>query len=148
MGRRTEASASIEGLQIQYLIQPQPIKNGTNLLGLVPGERDVVMAVLTAAYKDSADDDAVMKQIKPIVDKQESVLQQEGSLLRFEYLNCAYKSEDSIGCYGQENKKRLQDVGKSTTRMACFRSVFQEDSSYFEQMRRGKSVMAELAENW
>ena len=108
----TKTLANIEGLQLQYLIQPQPVTNGTNSLGLVPGEKDVVMGLLTAAYTNSADDDVVMENVKAIVKKQEDTLQEEGLLLDFKYLNYADKSQDPIGSYGKENKKRLQEASK------------------------------------
>lgn len=104
--------SDIKGLQLQYLIQPQPVTNGTNSLGLAPGERDVVLGLLSAAYKDPADDDVVSKHVQAIVDKQESILQQKGLLRPFKYLNYADRTQDPIGSYGEKMKKRLQDASK------------------------------------
>jgi hypothetical protein len=46
----TKDLVDIEQLQLVLLIQPHPVTNGTNSLGLTPGETDVVMSVVTAAY--------------------------------------------------------------------------------------------------
>lgn len=71
-----------------------------------------MLGLLSAAYKDPADDDVVSKRVQAIVDKQESILQQKGLLRPFKYLNYADRTQDPIGSYGEKMKKRLQDASK------------------------------------
>ena len=108
----TKALGNIEGLQVQFLVQPQPVTNGTNSMGLTPGESDVVISVLTVAYTNAADDAVVQKGIQAIVDKHEGILRREGLYIPFKYLNYADISQDPIGSYGPENKARLEDVSR------------------------------------
>lgn len=104
--------ADIEGLQLQFLIQPEPVTNGTNSLGRTPGESDAVTSILTAAYANAADDDVIQKGIEAIVDQHLKILRSEGLYIPFQYLNYADISQDPIGSYGQDIKARLQAVSK------------------------------------
>ncbi|KAL8923180.1 MAG: hypothetical protein Q9208_004743 [Pyrenodesmia sp. 3 TL-2023] len=108
----TRTLADIEGLQVQFLIQPQPTTNGTNSFGLTPGQTDVAMSVITAAYANAADDGTVQRYLKAITKKHENILRNKGLYLPFKYLNYADLSQDPIGSYGQHNKARLQAVSK------------------------------------
>lgn len=108
----TKALVDIDGLQLVLLIQPHPVTNGTNSLGLVPGETDLVLSVLTAAYANEDDDEIVQKGMQAIVDKHNDISRQKGLFIPFQYLNYADKSQDPIGSYGGTVKARLQAASK------------------------------------
>ena len=108
----TKAMSDIEGLQVQLLVQPQPVTNGTNSLGLPAGDKDIVISVVTALYTNAADQEAVEKGLHTIVDKHEEIVSEAGLSIPFKYLNYAGKSQDPIGSYGQDIKERLQAVSK------------------------------------
>jgi len=102
----------VEGLQLVLLIQPHPVTNGTNSLGLPAGQKDLVMSVLTAAYAREEDDDVVQRGMQAIVDKHNAVTRTRGLHIPFQYLNYADKSQDPIGSYGADVKARLQAVSR------------------------------------
>ena len=77
----TKSLANVPGLQFVLLLQPQPIANGTNSLGLKPGRRDVVTSVLVSAYASSKDDDTVSKGMYDIYNKHTAFLEQHGLLM-------------------------------------------------------------------
>ena len=107
-----KALAAIEGLQFVLLIQPHPVTNGTNSLGLPAGERALVLSVVTATYAHAADDDTVQRAMQAVVDAHEAVLKREGRYIPFQYLNYADRSQDPIASYGSDVKARLQTVSK------------------------------------
>lgn len=108
----TQTLAHIEGLQVQFLVQPQPVTNGTNSLGLPPGKTDSVISVITAAYENACDDDFVLDHLQDMVDTHVGILRRKGLYLPFKYLNYADKSQDPIGSYGRDNKDRLQETSR------------------------------------
>lgn len=108
----TRALSDIENLQLVLLIQPHPVSNGTNSLGLPPEETDLVMAVLTASYANESDDETVQKEMETIIAKQEDLTRRGGLYIPYQYLNYADKSQDPIASYGRANKKRLQAVSR------------------------------------
>ncbi|KAL8790213.1 MAG: hypothetical protein Q9213_000744 [Squamulea squamosa] len=103
---------NIPGMISQFLIQPQPVTNGTNSLGVPANESDIVMCVVTAAYQNGADDTVVQQRIAAIADKQERLLRKQRLYIPFKYLNYADISQDVIGSYGTNNKRRLQAVSR------------------------------------
>ncbi|KAF5008182.1 hypothetical protein FDECE_5515 [Fusarium decemcellulare] len=104
----TKSLGYVAGLQLVFLIQPHPVTNGTNSLGLGPGGKDLVMAVLTAAYSDREDNVRVQRVLQLVMDNQIRVTQQKGLYIPYKYLNYADKSQDPIASYGEAVKRRLQ----------------------------------------
>lgn len=102
--------ADVEGLQIVLLIQPHPVTNGTNSLGLEPGQKDEIVSVITGAYTNPEDDDVVQSGMDAIATAHEAILKERGSYIPFQYLNYADVYQDPIGSYGKKVKARLQDV--------------------------------------
>lgn len=102
----------IAGLQIVLLTQPHPVTNGTNSLGLESGRKDEVVTVLTGAYTRPEDDEVVQAGMEAIVAAQKAILEDNGLLIPFQYLNYADIYQDPIGGYGDEVKARLQDVSR------------------------------------
>ncbi|KAI1172034.1 oxidoreductase FAD-binding protein [Nemania sp. FL0916] len=97
-----------QGLLSQFLIQPQPVTNGTNSLGLTPGERDSVFGLVTVGYDNSADDSIVQSAVQAIVNKHIQILRKKNLYNPFQYLNYADISQDPFTSYGKQNKARLQ----------------------------------------
>ncbi|KAI4185342.1 MAG: hypothetical protein LQ348_004379 [Seirophora lacunosa] len=104
--------ASVPGMLSQFLIQPQPVSNGTNSLGLKPGDTSTVMSVITAAYTNPADDAVVRQRLAAIVDKHERLLRKQRLYIDFKYLNYADISQDVVGSYGMNVKRRLRQVSR------------------------------------
>jgi len=104
----TKALADIAGLQIALLLQPHPVSDGRNSLGLPPGGEDIVMSVITVSYSDKASDGVVRERLQVIVKTHEDILRKHEVYIPWKYLNYADKLQDPIASYGQEVKARLQ----------------------------------------
>jgi hypothetical protein len=104
--------ANVDGLFVEFLTQPHPVTNGTNLFGLTPGRTDDVMVDMTAAYNNKADDRRVQSVIAEIVNEQRALLKQTGHLMDFIYLNYADNSQKVLQSWGNENVAKLRDVSK------------------------------------
>lgn len=105
--------ADIAGLQIVLLTQPHPVTNGTNSLGLAPGQKDEIVTVLTGAYTHPEDDERVQAGMETIIAAHEAILKERGLYIPYQYLNYADGFQDPIGSYGKEVKARLQDVSRA-----------------------------------
>ena len=103
---------TVEGLQLQFLIQPLPVTNGTNSMGLEPGRKDLVISELTAAYANSADDDYVSQATRELVYLHETLLASRGLYFPFKYLNYADPGQNPISTYGHQNIRRLQAASR------------------------------------
>nr|ARP51712.1 FAD oxidoreductase [Phyllosticta cirsii] len=103
---------SVEGLQMQYLLQPMPVTNGTNVLGVPANARDLGMWVLTGLWNKASDDKKVENALKQIVEQSERLLKRKNLLIDFKYLNYADISQDPISTYGRENIKFLWAASK------------------------------------
>ncbi|KAL7935512.1 hypothetical protein V8C35DRAFT_299670 [Trichoderma chlorosporum] len=113
----------IEGLDVQFLIQPHAVSNGTNSMGLTAGEKDLVMVDMTIAYTNAADDATVQTAIQNIVNQQKSYLSKQGLLIPFVYLNYADKSQDPISSYGSAQKAKLQATSKKYDPKGLFQTA-------------------------
>ncbi|RAK98439.1 FAD-binding domain-containing protein [Aspergillus ibericus CBS 121593] len=111
---------NIPGLLVQFMLQPQPVTNGTNSLGLTPGETDLVIGLVSIAYDNPADDDRVFSVQEAIVDAQTALLEEAGLLIPFKYLNYADVSQDPFGSYGEENRERLREVSRRYDPLGVF----------------------------
>jgi hypothetical protein len=128
----TKQMTNIEGMRLQYLIQPQPVTKGSNSLGLQPGATDVVMSTITAGYTNMSDDDLVQNIIQGIVDQHIDLLRRAGLYIPYQYLNYADSSQDPIGSYGPESKARLQAVSKRYDPDALFQRAVPGGFKLFE----------------
>ncbi|MCJ1286798.1 hypothetical protein MMC26_006144 [Xylographa opegraphella] len=104
--------AKTEGLEIQFLIQPMPVTNGTNSLGLPVLDTNLVLMVFTGAWANVADDSTVTNAMQFIVSHQEAVLQRAGLLIGFKYLNYADVTQNPISTYGAKNVAGLWATSK------------------------------------
>ncbi|PYI00699.1 FAD-binding domain-containing protein [Aspergillus sclerotiicarbonarius CBS 121057] len=102
----------IPGLLVQFMLQPQPVTNGTNSLGLPAGATDLVIGLVSIAYDNPSDDGRVFSVQEAIVDAQTALLEEAGLLIPFKYLNYADVSQDPFSSYGEENHDRLKEVSR------------------------------------
>lgn len=88
--------SDVEGLVLDFLMQPHPVPNGTNSLGLSPNVTDRVLIDIGAAYNNAADDDTVDAAVLGIFDQHVQILKHTGLFLNFPYLNYAGVNQDPI----------------------------------------------------
>ncbi|KAE8370571.1 hypothetical protein BDV27DRAFT_140195 [Aspergillus caelatus] len=104
--------ANVEGIFVEFLTQPHPVTNGTNMFGLTPGKTDDVMVDMTATYAKKADDALVKSVITDIVNQQRAVLKAHGYLIDFIYLNYADISQKVLQSWGADKIAKLRAVSK------------------------------------
>lgn len=104
--------ASVEGIYVEFLIQPHPVTNGTNLFGLQAGKTDDVMVDMTSAYTYKADDALVEQVLGDVVNQQKQLLKQSNSLIDFLYLNYADISQPVLQSWGESNIDKLRAASK------------------------------------
>lgn len=102
----------VEGLFVEFLIQPHPVTNGTNLFGLQAGKTDDVMVDMTSAYTHKADDALVAQVLTDVVNRQKRVLRKRGFLIDFLYLNYADISQPVLQSWGASNVQKLRDASR------------------------------------
>ncbi|KAI9752016.1 MAG: hypothetical protein M4579_005789 [Chaenotheca gracillima] len=121
----SKSMQGIPGISLVWLIQPQPVTNGTNAMGNEPGRKDLVTAGFINSWASKDDDEAVAKGTGAIYDKQVAYLKQQGLYVPFKYMNYADISQDVIGSYGAAAKASLQ----ATSRRHDPQGVFQKQIS-------------------
>ncbi|KAJ5794716.1 hypothetical protein N7457_001315 [Penicillium paradoxum] len=104
--------ANVDGMFIEFLVQPHPVTNGTNMFGLTPKRTDDVMIDMTASYANKADDVLVQRVITDIVNKQRALLKSDGHLIDFIYLNYADISQNVLKSWGKNNIAKLRAASK------------------------------------
>lgn len=111
----------VEGLVLDFLMQPHPVTNGTNSLGLEPNVTDDVIVVIGAAYDNAADDAIVDTTIEAIFAQHVQILQDAKLLLKNTYLNYAGAKQDPIGSYG--DLATLQEVSRKYDPQGIFQTA-------------------------
>lgn len=106
------ALAGIEGLQVQYLVQPQPVTNGTNALGQAVNETDLVIGLVTVGFDNASDEDKALNGLRRIVSAHVAVLQRAGLYIPFKYLNYADQSQEPFSSYGKQSQSFLRGVSR------------------------------------
>ncbi|KAL8870279.1 MAG: hypothetical protein Q9174_003638 [Haloplaca sp. 1 TL-2023] len=114
--------ASVEGIFVEFLIQPTPVTNGTNLFGLQAGKTDDVMVDMTSAYTRKADDALVGKALGDMVNQQKQLLKQSGYLIDFIYLNYADISQPVLQSWGDSNMDKLRAASKKYDHKGVFQT--------------------------
>ncbi|CAG7947196.1 unnamed protein product [Penicillium nalgiovense] len=104
--------ANVDSIFVEFLVQPHPVTNGTNMFGLTPERKDDVMIDMTAGYANKADDVLVQRVIIDIVDKQRALLKSHGHLMDFIYLNYADISQKVLQSWGEDNIAKLRAASK------------------------------------
>ncbi|KAL4861667.1 hypothetical protein BDV12DRAFT_179916 [Aspergillus spectabilis] len=110
---------SAEGLICSLTLQPYPvsllkksIERGGNSLGLTTSDGPLVSILLLTYWSSRNDDAAVLGVMQKALADIKREAQNRNTSVPFEFLNYAWGSQDPIGSYGEENKKRLQEVSK------------------------------------
>lgn len=104
--------SKVDGIFVEFLIQPHPVTNGTNMFGLTPGKTDDVMVDMTSAYTNESDDALVKSVITEMVEAQRAILKFNGHLMDFIYLNYADKSQKVMQSWGADNVAKLNAASK------------------------------------
>ena len=104
--------AKVEGIFVEFLLQPHPVTNGTNLFGLQAGKTDDVMVDMTSAYTNKADDALVARVFTDLVNQQKQLLKKSNYLIDFLYLNYADISQQVLQSWGSRNVNNLKAASK------------------------------------
>lgn len=104
--------ANVEGIYVEFLVQPHPVTNGTNLFGLKAGKTDDVMVDMTSAYTNKADDALVAQVLTDVVNQQKQLLKKSNYLIDFIYLNYADISQQVLQSWGSSNVNKLKAASK------------------------------------
>jgi hypothetical protein len=104
--------ANITGIETVFLLQPLPVTNGTNILGLPVDDTTLVLGATTAGWTNAEDDEAVLSSLFATKDAQVKILTDLGLSLPFIYLNYANPPQDALGSYGAENKALMNAASK------------------------------------
>ncbi|KAK3358151.1 putative oxidoreductase [Lasiosphaeria hispida] len=86
-----------------------PLSTG-NSLGLSDRSGALVVALLTVAYLDVADDDIVEETSRKLMDAVEKDARESRAYDPFKYFNYAGPGQDPVGSYGSESLEHLQAV--------------------------------------
>ncbi|KAL9024541.1 MAG: hypothetical protein Q9196_006446 [Gyalolechia fulgens] len=103
---------SVEGIAVEFLVQPHPVTNGTNLFGLQAGKTDDVMVDMTSLYTRKADEALVAQVITDLVNQQKQLLEKSNHLIDFVYLNYADISQPVLQSWGSSNVNKLKAASK------------------------------------
>ncbi|KAL8783547.1 MAG: hypothetical protein Q9213_004537 [Squamulea squamosa] len=104
--------AKVEGMFVEFLVQPHPVTNGTNVFGLQPGKTDDVMVDMTSAYTHKEDDALVAQVLNDVVNQQKQLLKKSNYLIDFLYLNYADISQPVLQSWGSSNVDKLKAASK------------------------------------
>ncbi|KAI0103999.1 Glucooligosaccharide oxidase [Nemania sp. FL0031] len=115
--------ANVKGIFIEFLTQPQPVTNGTNLFNLKPGKTDYVNIDMTATYDDKSDDTLISSVMNNIVNQQRSLLKSHGLLIDFIYLNYADISQNVYQSWGQNSVAKLRTASKKYDPRGVFQTT-------------------------
>lgn len=114
--------ASVEGIFVEFLVQPHPVTNGTNLFGLQAGKTDDVMVDMTSAYTHKADDALVGQVLGDTVNQQKQLLKESDYLINFLYLNYADISQPVLQSWGESNIEKLRTACKKYDHKGVFQT--------------------------
>lgn len=116
-----DSISDVEGLMLEFLMQPHPVTNGTNSLGLKPNETDMVLVTIAAAYNNAADDDTILAAVEGFWGQQVQILQEAGLWFNFTFLNYAGPNQNPIKTYG--TLPALQKVSKKYDPRGIFQTA-------------------------
>lgn len=109
----------IEGLINSYTLQPYPVsclkkslQLGGNSLGLHPKDGPLVNIALLGYWKNKSDDETVVGYMRTTIEAIKKMAGEKGTAVPYTFMNYRGTFQDPSGSYGEENKKKLQDVSK------------------------------------
>ncbi len=118
----TTRMQNITGVQQLLLLQPLPVTNGTNVLG-VPAERsDFVLATIATMYEAADDDAAVKAVVTETLEEHVSILREKGLYIGYLYLNYADISQDPFASYGRHNMAKLEAAARTYDPLGIFQT--------------------------
>ncbi|KUJ06654.1 FAD-binding domain-containing protein [Mollisia scopiformis] len=86
------------------------LKNGSNCLGLDPGDGPLLLLETAMLWTDPKDDATVLQTSKNILDRSIALAKERGLHHPFLYQNYAGKRQDVFGSYGEKNLARLRKI--------------------------------------
>lgn len=92
--------SDVEGLELEFLMQPHPVTNDTNSLGLKRYETDLVLVTIAAAYNSVTEDGRIQAAVEDLLGQHVHILQEAGLWVNFTYLNYAGSNQNPIATYG------------------------------------------------
>ncbi|PQE22371.1 FAD linked oxidase domain-containing protein [Rutstroemia sp. NJR-2017a WRK4] len=111
--RSTALVASITGVGYYMTLQPTPLLNGTNILGLSSSDQRIVIALITVSYTQSTDDATVANAAETFFEGLSALTAKYGVSRSFMYLNYALGSvQKPFHGYGETNKAKLEAVSE------------------------------------
>jgi hypothetical protein len=107
--RSTSLVASITGVGYYITLQPTPLLNGTNILGLSSSDQRLVIALITVSYTQSTDDATVMYAAETFFQELSALTAKYGVSRSFTHLNYTLGSvQKPFHGYGETNKAKSQ----------------------------------------
>jgi hypothetical protein len=105
-----QAVLGVEGVGWYLVFQPTPALNGTNIMGLDPADKRLVIALLVAGWTNTADDARVNDAANQLFTGINALTQAAGVYRSFEYLNYAAPFQNPIDGFGPSSKAKLLAV--------------------------------------
>lgn len=93
-------------------LQPSPVLDRVNSLGLNTGEERLGIALITAYYNDTSADQHVDLAARKLILNIEAATKEAGAYRSYKYYNYAGAGQAVIEGYGYESKGNLQTVSK------------------------------------
>lgn len=121
--RGLAAVKKVDGIFVEFLIQPQPVTKGKNMFGLTAGKTDYVNIDMTVAYNRASDDKLIEATFNDIVNKQQAYLKSHGHLVDFIYLNYADISQNVYNSWGAGNVAKLKAASRKYDPTGVFQKL-------------------------
>ncbi|APA06370.1 hypothetical protein SS1G_01102 [Sclerotinia sclerotiorum 1980 UF-70] len=110
---------SIAGLIGSLTLQPYPVsllqksvENGGNSLGLSPSDGPLVSILLLTTWQNKSDDEIIFKTMRGALENIKAAAVAKNTSVDYVFMNYAADFQDPISSYGDENKRKLQNVSK------------------------------------
>ncbi|KAK4202423.1 hypothetical protein QBC40DRAFT_169399 [Triangularia verruculosa] len=105
------------GLMSSLTFQPysvntltQTARHGGNSLGLNPSDGPLINIMVSTYWENKSDDAAILKYMNNATAYMRREAQRRNKLVSFVSMNHAWTHQDVIECYGEDNKRALQET--------------------------------------
>lgn len=112
-----ESVKACSGLMSSLTFQPysvntlrQTVRHGGNSLGLDPSDGPLINIMVSTYWNKKSDDAAILKYMSNATSYMRREAQRRNKLVPFVSMNHAWTHQDVIECYGEENKRALQET--------------------------------------
>ena len=105
----------VEGLTCAFTLQAYPrslLEKCENSLGLKAEDGPLVSILLLNWWKNASDDEVVIRTFKDVVRRIDEDAGKRGTAVSYKYMNYAYGFQDPIGSYGEDERRKLQEVSR------------------------------------